>query len=80
MKITLPEGFQVPSTAKPGQPFEVVATIVMGEDGAMLTSLDGMELAEEEEEEEEEGEEEEAEYAQPEITLPFEGQPPAPMA
>jgi hypothetical protein len=76
MKITLPEGFQVPSTAKPGQPFEVVATIVMGEDGAMLTSLDGMELAEEEEE----GEEEEAEYAQPEITLPFEGQPPAPMA
>jgi len=63
----------MPDTAKPGQPFEAVATLIMGDDGVSLTALDGMELAEEEEEmEEEEMEEEEMEYAEPEITLPFE--------
>jgi hypothetical protein len=76
MKIMLPEGFKMPDTAKPGQPFEVVATLVMGEDGVNLTALDGMELAEAEAEGEmEEGaemEEGEEEYAEPEIKLPFE--------
>lgn len=61
----------MPDTAKPGQPFEAVATLIMGDDGVSLTALDGMELAEEEMEEEGmEGEE--MEYAEPEITLPFE--------
>jgi hypothetical protein len=71
MKITLPEGFKMPTDAKPGQPFEAVATLVMGEDGTMLTALNGVTLAEEEEaEEEEEGEE--MEYAEPEVKIPFE--------
>jgi hypothetical protein len=73
MKITLPEGFKIPDTAKPGQPFEVVATLVMGDDGVSITALDGMELAEAEMEEGTEMEEgEETEYAEPEIKLPFE--------
>jgi hypothetical protein len=65
MKITLPEGFKMPATAKPNEPFEAVATLVMGDDGVMLTAIDGLALAEEVEEMEEE------EYADPEITLPF---------
>lgn len=61
----------MPTDAKPGQPFEAVATLVMGEDGTMLTALNGVALAEEEEaEEEEEGEE--MEYAEPEVKIPFE--------
>jgi hypothetical protein len=67
MKITLPEGFKMPADAKPGQPFEAVATLVMGEDGTMLTALNGVTLAEEEEDEEEE-----MEYAEPEVKIPFE--------
>lgn len=55
MKITLPEGFQMPDTARPGEPFEVVATIMPSEDGTFsLSALDGMALAEEEAEEDEE--------------------------
>lgn len=54
----------MPDSAKPGQPFEAVATLTMGEDGVMLTALNGMALAEAEMEEEEE-------YADPEIELPF---------
>lgn len=68
MKITLPEGFKMPATAKPNEPFEAVATLVMGDDGVMLTALDGLTLAEEVEE----NEMEEEEYADPQITLPFE--------
>ena len=78
MKITLPEGFKIPDTAKPGQPFEAVATLIMGEDGVSLTALDGVEIAEEEKPETENeveinmGKEGEEEYANPEIKLPFE--------
>jgi hypothetical protein len=76
MKITLPDGFQIPASAKPGEPFEVTATLMMGDDGAMLTALDGVALEEEEEEEENMAEDgkmaEEEEYADPEISLPFE--------
>lgn len=54
MKITLPEGFTAPENAKPGTPFEVVATVVQSEDGEYdLTAIDGMELPEDEESEEE---------------------------
>lgn len=72
MKITLPEGFKMPTDAKPGQPFEAVATLVMGEDGTMITALNGVALAEEMEDEEMEGEGEETEYAEPEVKIPFE--------
>jgi hypothetical protein len=73
MKITLPEGFKMPTDAKPGQPFEAVATLVMGEDGTMITALNGVALAEEMEGEEMEAEEmAEAEYAEPEVKIPFE--------
>lgn len=72
MKIMLPEGFQMPDSAKPGEPFEAVATVVIDESGeAKIVALDGVELGEDMEEEEEVGEEEEV-YADPEITMPFE--------
>lgn len=67
MKILLPEGFKMPTDAKPGQPFDAVATLVMGDEGAMLTALNGVALAEEMEEEGEE-----MEYADPEVKIPFE--------
>lgn len=58
MKITLPEGFPMPENARPGEPFDVVATIKPGEDGGFtLSAIDGMELPEEGEEEEDEMEE-----------------------
>jgi hypothetical protein len=54
MKITLPEGFPIPENVRPGEPFEVVATIAPGEDGGFtLTAIDGMKLSEEEEPEDE---------------------------
>ena len=53
MKITLPEGFQLPESAKPGEPFEAVATLKMEEDGSVeLKALDGVEIPEEDEENE----------------------------
>lgn len=63
MKITLPEGFPMPDNARPGEPFEVVATIAPSEDGGFsITALDGMPVdgdeSEEPEMEEEEPEEE----------------------
>lgn len=75
MKITLPEGFQMPASAKPGEPFEVVATLLADENGMVnMTALDGMALAEEMEEEDAE----EEVYADPEVAIPFEAAP-APM-
>lgn len=70
MKIMLPEGFQMPASAKPGEPFEAVATLILDEAGEVkLSALDGVELMEEQEEE---AMEEEEVYADPEITMPFE--------
>ena len=55
MKIVLPEGFPIPENARPGEPFEVVATIAPGEDGGFtLTAIDGVELPEDGESAEEE--------------------------
>ena len=46
MKITLPEGFKPPATARPGEAFEVVATLTMEEDGSFeIESIDGVKLA-----------------------------------
>ena len=73
MKLTLPEGFQLPATAKPGEPFESVATLLMHEDGSVeVTALDGVALPEEEESEEQEMMEPEQEMMEPDITIPFE--------
>lgn len=64
MKIMLPDGYEMPASAQPGEPFEAVATLVIGEDGMVeLIALDGAELGEDMEEEEV--------YADPEIALPF---------
>ena len=58
MKITLPEGYEIPENVKPGQPFEAVATLVASGDGTFeLTAIDGTELAPEGEDEEPEMEE-----------------------
>lgn len=63
IEFALPEGFQVPDQTEPGQSFDAVATISVGEDGkAQLLALDGLPV--------EGGEEETAERRA--------GQPPAP--
>ena len=75
MKITLPEGFKLPETAVPGEPFEAVATLKMEEDGSVeLKALDGVEIPESEDEEEEEDEMPPAEMPMenPDIKIPFE--------
>ena len=47
MKISLPRGYQPPESARPGEPFEVVAVIVPSEDGSFsLKSLDGVDMGE----------------------------------
>ena len=70
MKITLPEGFPMPENARPGEPFEVVATLAPGEDGGFsITAIDGMKLSEEgEAEEPEEDEMEDDEEGETEVT------------
>ncbi len=53
MKLPLPKGFAPPQNARPGEPFEVVATLSQEEDGSFeLEAIDGVKLADEEEEEE----------------------------
>lgn len=43
IEFKLPEGFQVPDQTEPGQSFDAVATISVGEDGtAQLLALDGL--------------------------------------
>jgi len=67
MKITLPEGFKMPATAREGEPFEVTATLTPSpEGGFVIAAIDGVTLPAEEEMEEPE------EMEQPEIKIPFE--------
>lgn len=43
IEFQLPEGFQVPDQTEPGESFDAVATISVGEDGtAQLLALDGL--------------------------------------
>jgi hypothetical protein len=54
MKIILPDGFPMPENARPGEAFEVVATIQPSDDGTFdIAALDGMPMPEEEMMEEE---------------------------
>jgi len=54
MKITLPDGFELPENAQPGEPFEVVATLELEEDGSFqLVAIDGVELPDSEKEDDE---------------------------
>ena len=50
MKILLPDGYELPDNARPGEAFEAVATIRPSDDGSfMLVAIDGMEMAADEE-------------------------------
>jgi hypothetical protein len=40
-----PEGFAAPEDAKPGEPFDVLASVVLSDDGMVsLTAVDGLEI------------------------------------
>ena len=60
IEFMAPEGMEMPEGLNPGDTFESMATVQLGEDGELyLKALDGMALGSaEEEEEEEEGEDE----------------------
>lgn len=50
MRIPLPEGYQPPDSARPGEAFEVVATLKAdGNGGFELVSIDGIAIEEEDE-------------------------------
>jgi len=45
MILPLPQGFTPPENARPGEAFEVVATVKANEDGSFeLLAIDGMEV------------------------------------
>jgi hypothetical protein len=59
MQITLPKGYELPEGAKPGEPFDAVASITQNPDGTFtLSAIDGMDLDTEDEENEQMPEEE----------------------
>lgn len=59
IEFMAPEGMEMPEGLNPGDTFESMATVQLGEDGELyLKALDGMALGSAEEEEEEEGEDE----------------------
>lgn len=66
MKIALPDGYELPENARPGEAFEAVATIQPNEDGSFtLVAIDGMNLDDEEAgETEDSAAEEEAELSE----------------
>jgi hypothetical protein len=53
-KFPAPDGFTAPEDADPTKPFEVMASVTMGEDGMLsLSAIDGVPIASEPEMEEE---------------------------
>lgn len=55
IKFPMPDGFAAPEDAQPGKPFEVMATVMMSEDGMLaLSAIDGAPIASAPEQEEEE--------------------------
>ena len=81
MKLALPKGFPMPENSRPGEPFDVVATIRPVEGGMFaVVALDGMEIPEGgdemedeeyEDEDEDEGGEVPAQVDARNINLPF---------
>jgi hypothetical protein len=69
-----PEGFSAPEDSKPGQPFEVMATVVMADDGNLtLNAVDGVPVAaapDKEDYDEESSVEAEGESPETEVELP----------
>lgn len=66
LSFRAPEGFSAPEDSKPGQPFEVMATLTMGEDGMLaLNAIDGAPISMDEAPEDEMGEEPEMEIEAP---------------
>lgn len=62
IKFPAPEGFSAPEDADPTKPFEVMASVTMGEDGMLsLVSIDGVPVAAMSEDEEEKDEMEDEE-------------------
>jgi len=60
LSFTIPDGWELPPDAKPGQPFQAVGTFVADEDGNInFTEIDGTPLGDEVAEEVEEEVEEE---------------------
>lgn len=46
IKFPMPDGFAAPEDAQPGKPFEVMATVMMSEDGMLaLSAIDGAPVA-----------------------------------
>lgn len=71
MKIVLPDGYELPENARPGEAFEAVATIQPAADGSFtLVAIDGMNLAAGESAGEEEELSEEQAFAK-KIPLPW---------
>jgi hypothetical protein len=55
LSFNAPEGFSAPEDSKPGEPFEVMATLTMGDSGMLtLNAIDGAPIAMDAEPEEEE--------------------------
>lgn len=72
MILALPQGYTPPESARPGEPFEVVASIKANDDGTFeLLTIDGMELGQEEAAEEQD---EMSKFAA-KVPLPWESQP-----
>ena len=47
MRLALPENYRPPEGVRPDEPFEVVATVVLGKDGGfVLQTIDGVKLGE----------------------------------
>lgn len=66
LSFNAPEGFSAPEDSKPGEPFEVMATLTMGEGGMLtLNAIDGAPVTTEAESKDEEGEGPEVEIEPP---------------
>ncbi len=64
MLISLPKGYELPEGAKPGEPFDAVASITQNSDGTFtLSAIDGVDL-DAESEADEQGPEEQGEPAE----------------
>ena len=59
IEFKAPEGLEIPEDIKPGDPFEVMATVILGEKGELyLKEIDGIAVSGEDEENDAEGESE----------------------